>query len=526
MKKNLISRLVLVTLVSLLGVSAMAQTAMERLKQDYPAVMEQYGKRLEAQKADYVIAIDVSGTMMRHTELVLPALYSFIDALPEGDYLSIIKFGTIAQEVGLSGKVDETTRDGFKRTLSTIYQRDPQFVSSTDLSAMCDAILSQMSRPGGNDLKYIFMFTDFINESGASSKWQSMQDRVAALYKMNIVRSFAMQLPGSGSGRDIQLVRNVFPNLQTIDVNNSAQLNEWFEGQKADISKERLKDLIRGDLDQWYSEGKIKANLAIGIDRSLKFNYNVDADVVPAFVNGVVINSCDLTNKSNNVENVVFAMDSAYKGRNIKEKIGSLKFFNKSLIQKDVNVTMAINCRPMFLQAEKDGEPSFANDIRNLGLEEELARTMELKAENAFVFGWNIWLVCALALLLLVFLYYFVKMTVLPYKLNNVMVVVTTTLNDQTFSHQFNKEQSFTFGTKGLILPQAGFLLKVYGRRGFPIFLRRSIAFAVLQKPQNTQLYFYKNKTNVPSLSSKVKADDSVRIQQGSVSYNFKIKNR
>lgn len=524
MKKNHIYRLVLLVLVSWLGLSAMAQTAIERLKQDYPAVMEQYGKRLEAQKADYVIAIDVSGTMMRHTELVLPALYSFIDALPDGDYLSIIKFGTIAQEVGLSGKVDETTRDGFKRTLSTIYQRDPQFVSSTDLSAMCDAILTQMSRPGGNDLKYIFMFTDFINESGASSKWQSMRDRVSALYKMNIVRSFAMQLPGSGSGRDIQLVRDVFPNLQTIDVNNSAQLNEWFEGQKADISKERLKDLIRGDLDQWYSEGKIKADLVIGLDRGLRFKYIVDEDVVPAFINGVVINNCELISKSNNVENVVFAMDSAYKGRNIKEKIGSLKFFNKSLIQKDVNVTMAINCRPMFLQAEKDGEPSFANDIRNLGLEEELARTMELKAENAFVFGWNIWLVCALALLLLVFLYYFVKMTVLPYKLDKIVVSITNVGNKKETNYTFEESQSQLFGKNGGIdIPQADFVVEIYGRRGFPLFMPRAIMFKVHEEPAGG-LVIYKDNKNISKTPMKIKVGDTLSLSQGILKYNIMIK--
>ena len=525
MKKKRVLPLIALGMMLMLGHNAVAQTAIERLKAEYPAVMEQYGKRLEAQKADYVIAIDVSGTMMQHKDLVLPALNSFIDALPEGDFLSIIKFGAKAEEFGLSGKVDKGSRDNFKTSLAKIYEKDPAFIYSTDLYAMSDAIMGQLSRPGSNDLKYVFMFTDFIDESShPASEWEALSARVNAMSKTNTVRAFAMQLPGSSSGRDIQKERNVFPNLQTINVDNASKLNEWFEGQKADISKTRLKDLIRGDFDKWYSENNIKTELSIGLDHKLSLKYEVDGDVVPAFVNGLILSSCELVAQSNNIEKVEYAPDSVYKGRSVSAKIGSLAFFSSSLIQKNPKVTMAVTYRPLFTMAEKEGEASFANEIRNLELEDDLMRTEELTAERAFAFGWNIWLVCGLALLLLVFLYFFVKMTVLPYKLNNVKVVATTTSDGQSYTHQFNKEKSFLFGTKGIVLPQANFVLKVHGRRGFPIFVARSIAFSIVEKPQNVQLSFFKNNANIPSLSSTVKMDDTIRIQQGGVSYVFKLR--
>lgn len=502
----------------------MSQTAIERLKAEYPAVMEQYGKRLEAQKADYVIAIDVSGTMMKHKDLVLPALSSFIDALPDGDYLSIIKFGTKAQECGLSGKVDKGSRENFKNTLSKVYERDDAFFFSTDVYAASEAVLAQLSRPGSNDLKYVFMFTDFLDESGhKDADWQSLGSRVNAMSKDNTIRAFAMQLPGANSGRDVNKVRMVFPNLQTINVDNSSSLNEWFEGQKADISKTRLKDLIRGDFDKWYSEKNIKTSLAIGLDHKLRLKYEVDGNVVPAFVNGLFISSCELVAQSNNIEKVEFATDSVYKGRSISSVIGALKFFNKSPIQSNTKVTMNVTYRPMFTMAEKEGEASFANEIRNLELENDLMRTEELTAEKGFVLGWNLWIVGALLLLLFVFLYYFVKMTVLPYKLDKIVVSITNVGDKKETKYTFSKSQSQLFGKRGTIIPQADFVFEVYGRRGFPVFMPRTIMFKVHEEPAGG-LVIYKDNRIVSKTPVKIKVGDTLSLSQGILTYNLMLK--
>ena len=527
MKKKRILLLIALCLAMLLGQESLAQTAMESLKKEYPAVMEQYGKRLEAQKADYVIAIDVSNSMLRHKEIVEPALSSFIDALPDGDHLSIIKFGRKAEEFGLSGKVDQSTREGFKQTLSRIYVRDPEFVNSTNIYAMCETILAQMSRLGGNDLKYIFMFTDFIDLSGRQDNaYQILGDRVAGMAQTNTIRAFAMQLPGgNGEGRDIPKVRLVFPNLQIIDVDNSSQLNSWFEGQKAKISEVRLKDLIRGDFGKWYSENKMPLDLAIGLDKSLRIKYKVD-DVVPAFVNGFMLQQCEPVSQSNNVEKIIIKHDTIFKGRDVSAKIGYLKFYKKNLIQKNTKATVAVTMRPTFTTGDKEGEPSFANEIRKLGLETDLLRSSELTAENDFVLGWSIWLTCALLLLLLVFLYYFVKMTVLPHRLNKVKVEVETvpSTNDQQYGHTFNKEVSYLFGKEGEILPSAKFVLRVRGRRGFPVFVPRSIVFEVIEKTDQVNFSFSKGDVNIPSLKSKAKIDETITIQQGSNIYTFTLR--
>ena len=513
--------------LSLIGSKMPAQTAIERLKTEYPSVMEQYGKRLEALKADYVIAIDVSGTMNNYQETVVPALQDFLGSIPDGDYVCILKFGTVTKEAGLSGQINSGNRGSFQETLNHIYDKDNDCFYQTNICKMLESVNERLNRPGHNELQYVFMFTDFVEDASTSSaEWEAVAAKMKATAQRNMLLPFAMQLNGRDAGKDIPKVRTALPNLRIININSSSELNAWFEDQKADISKSRLKDLIMSDFDKWYSDNKITTELAIGLNAGLKINYDVDGEVVPAFVNGFMLTQCEPVSQSNNVEKINIKHDTIFKGRNVSAKIGSLKFFKKNLIQKNTKATVAVTMRPTFITGDKEGDPSFANEIRNLGLETDLLRNMELSAENNFVIGWNLWLVGALLLLLLVFLYYFIKMTVLPHKLKNMAVVVTTTSDDNTYSHQFDNEVSALFGTKGVILPQADFVLKVCGKRGFPIFVPRSIVFEIVQKPQNGQVFYYINNNNIPSLSSKVKPGDSVRIQQGSNSYNFRIKNK
>lgn len=85
--------------------SALAQPeSMDALKADYPQLMAKFGDELNVQRADYIFAIDVSGTMNKYRAVVVPALEAFFRSLQEGDYVSIIKFGGEAtNEVGMPG---------------------------------------------------------------------------------------------------------------------------------------------------------------------------------------------------------------------------------------------------------------------------------------------------------------------------------------------------------------------------------------------------------------------------------------
>lgn len=66
----------LITLIILLLSASsllLAQQNLDALKADYPQLMKKFGKELEGQRADYIFAIDVSGTMNKYQSTVVPA---------------------------------------------------------------------------------------------------------------------------------------------------------------------------------------------------------------------------------------------------------------------------------------------------------------------------------------------------------------------------------------------------------------------------------------------------------------------
>ena len=117
----------LITLIILLLSASsllLAQQNLDALKADYPQLMKKFGKELEGQRADYIFAIDVSGTMNKYQSTVVPALGEFFKSLQEGDYVSIIKFGGEAtNEVGSAGKIGPETVTNLINYASHIYDK-------------------------------------------------------------------------------------------------------------------------------------------------------------------------------------------------------------------------------------------------------------------------------------------------------------------------------------------------------------------------------------------------------------------
>ena len=120
MTKRLI---ILITLI--VGVTLVkAQQSLDALRADYPQLMQKFGKELECQRADYIFAIDVSGTMNKYQTTVVPALGEFFKSLQAGDYVSIIKFGGEAtNEVGSAGKIEPETIKNLINYAGHIYDK-------------------------------------------------------------------------------------------------------------------------------------------------------------------------------------------------------------------------------------------------------------------------------------------------------------------------------------------------------------------------------------------------------------------
>ena len=252
MKKLLITITLLFSALTLV-----AQTeSLDALKADYPQLMKKFGKELEGQRADYIFAIDVSGTMGKYKDTVVPALGEFFKSLQEGDYVSIIKFGGEAtNEVGSAGKIGAETITNLINyaghvydTPTTAYEKEKYF-RWTDLDNMLHYLADDMKQIDRCRLKFVFIITDFLHDPSPARKgkedWAGVARRFTTEQSGNDVYVFALQLPGSG--RDLEKVRNVFPKrfaFNHVPITSGSALSTWFTQRKNAILLDKFYALI------------------------------------------------------------------------------------------------------------------------------------------------------------------------------------------------------------------------------------------------------------------------------------------
>ena len=248
MKKTLILALLL---ASTLLLSAQQQ-GMDALRADYPQLMEKFGAELDGQRADYIFAIDVSGTMSKYRETVVPALGEFFRSLQEGDHVSIIKFGGEAtNEVGSAGTVSAATVNNLIDYAGHIYDKPTtnyereKYFRYTDLDNMLHYLATDMKQLDRSTLKFVFIITDFVHDPSATRRghedWDGVARRLATEQAGNDVFVFALQLPGDA--RDLERVRSVFPKQMSfshVPIANGNALSAWFTQRKNAILLDKL----------------------------------------------------------------------------------------------------------------------------------------------------------------------------------------------------------------------------------------------------------------------------------------------
>lgn len=264
-------------------------SSFDLLKKDYPNLCELFRDKLSKQSADYIIAVDVSGSMNKNNswENVKAGLNTFIKSIPDNDYVSIIAFGSNARILGYQGTINADSRSLFINSLS-IHPAD----LNTDLVAMGYSLMDELYRPGGNRLKYVFLFTDFFDEPSHSSPtylnrdhhWQVLKRRYESEQRENIVEVIALQLPlGPNVGRDIPRIRDIFTQLDVKEISNSSILNEWFERKRAEIQRDRLRAVIYETLKD--EDIALDSNLHISAGNKLYLNSTSFSPIITNQVN-------------------------------------------------------------------------------------------------------------------------------------------------------------------------------------------------------------------------------------------------
>ena len=232
---------------------------MDALRKDYPLLTERFALEIESQRADYIFVVDVSGSMGRFESVVVPALQSFFESLQKDDFVSVIKFGGEADnDIGSQGKITDESIITLKDYSTRIYNRPTteserrRFYNNTDLANMLNYLADDMRQIGRNQLKFVFIITDFLHEPSreraGQENWENIKSRFENEQNENDVYMFAMTLPGNGSGKDLDKVESVIPgnfNFSVVNVPNQQALSEWFAGRKNKILLDKFTNIIK-----------------------------------------------------------------------------------------------------------------------------------------------------------------------------------------------------------------------------------------------------------------------------------------
>lgn len=235
---------------------------MSFVQQQYPQLTELFHKELTERHVTYTFAIDVSGTMRQFAPIVQPALKQFVAALPDGDYVRIIRFGTTAkgEENGYLGEVSSSFKQDLYPAIDNLYNNvndDKQFRAHTDIpdmgAAVCKSLLNS-----SDDMNFVFILTDFRNDQLGSGEHRlttndikTLREKFEAASYDKLGRIVALQLPVNQNAPGYcldQLRDGVFKNLRMSyemqPVTNETTLRNWFIDLKKKIMVERLRAIV------------------------------------------------------------------------------------------------------------------------------------------------------------------------------------------------------------------------------------------------------------------------------------------
>ncbi|MFF7976097.1 VWA domain-containing protein [Streptomyces sp. NPDC007905] len=185
---------------------AVARTATDPTRAgSSPSRSEIYSElRLDQVPADYVVLVDVSGSMMgkgRYSS-VRSALLPFLKGLSPRDYVALFTFGDKAETVYLGHPSDPK---GIIGRLPA--QAGPSGVH-TDIGAALDSGLAELERPGAADVGSVVMFTDGKHDPPKGSRyrtsggpaWNALRDRAGKLAGHRELAAYSLPLATDESG--------------------------------------------------------------------------------------------------------------------------------------------------------------------------------------------------------------------------------------------------------------------------------------------------------------------------------------
>ena len=269
----LMKQLFSVVFVLVVGL-VIAQTPKEKVMKDFPSLYTNFQQEVEKQKSRYAFAVDISNSMRAYESSVKTNLKSFIKELPDGDYITLIQMASTQNTKAI---LANQPLNGATRSLINTYIDGLKFdQSGSDGYTMTEKIIQSLNQTGSSeDMKYVFMFTDFeywtkendFNKNKAN--WKSLGSSLKD--KSNRLKVFGLELFQSNRSTAIYKteLKDIFGKLEEISVSNTAFLNTWFSNMKADILCDRLHYVLDHNTSKENAKLILSAS-GLGKDLSIK----------------------------------------------------------------------------------------------------------------------------------------------------------------------------------------------------------------------------------------------------------------
>lgn len=413
MKKILLlAGLVALPLLGFAPSSFAQDDAMALVRNNYPSLYKIFKDDLSNIHANYVFAVDVSGSMRSNAPVVQPALKSFFSSLPDGDHVDIIPFGTFAKasQPGYMGEVNDGLKAQLNQTIDNLYTNsaDQDIRGFTNIPDAMDKINKCLTRYSKDDINFIFILTDFRNEDPQERQIARADlDRIYADLEANTIgvptKIVTLQLNHNPAWPGFcrpQLEREIFNKLevdyQTIPVTTPEALRSWFDALKKEVMVDRLHTLV----SQENKAVEVAVNPRIKVDGQVgaEIKWNQNRLYKEIKINDIsVVNAGDSTGVAENTTGFRFITDK--KATNTMEEteidmdLGRLKHKSWGFHHfKDE------------LLVDIDLPTSFDTELAQLKIAKPLPSPTVPMKKWVWTFFLPLWLTCLLALMLIIYI--------------------------------------------------------------------------------------------------------------------------
>jgi hypothetical protein len=230
-----------------------AQSPEELVKRDWPNLYNDYGKLADKEPANFIFVIDISE--INFGPIIRDQIQSFIDALPNGDVVSVILLGPAekTKAVVRCAPITTATKTEIRQKLSGIKFGTNGSDGLTMLGCIQDALMC----PGSaKSLPFVFIFSDFeYFQPGkgyvipAASNWENKKNTynsiLTKLENTPLITSILLHNPRQKNNYLPQL-KSVFGEITEESVTGKNLLSAHFNSLKANIKKKRILKVVKG----------------------------------------------------------------------------------------------------------------------------------------------------------------------------------------------------------------------------------------------------------------------------------------